>query len=496
MLGLIRKDHTVYYVAGIFSLFLSAWIGARETVINPDAICYLQSAASLSHGLFYAMHVCAQATWPFYAILIAGVVKIFHFSFQTAAFVLDGLFSLISVLTFLSIVRFIKNDSRLLWFAAAVVLLSHEFNSVRQYIVRDHGFWAFYLLSIYYLLNFFRTAQWRDALLWSASLMIATLFRVEGAIFIVLLPWLVWFDRQAMLCTRFISFLKLNILLMVGGVLAIGMILHFHLDISRLHEIGFQVREGAHLILVHFSEMKAALVKNILTVDSARDVSIVLSLMLLSWYVVNAVLNVSLIYFVLILYAFTRRLLTDNRACLVLLGYIVVNVLVTSIFFVEYLFLSKRYLIALSLVLMIWVPFALNALAEQKVTHHLAYSAAIFFVIVSSLGGIFDFGYSKQYIRDAGNFLADNVPAQSTLYANDYQLLYYSHHFGDDFFKTAEQFLNTNITKNNQWQQYEFVAIRTDQKSLASLNTISYPLWKTFQNKRGDQIRIYRRANA
>ena len=56
--------------------------------------------------------------------------------------------------------------------------------------------------------------------------------------------------------------------------------------------------------------------------------------------------------------------------------------------------------------------------------------------ILSALGGIVDFGYSKAYIHTAGDWLAAHVPAKATLYANDYQLMYYSQHFGKRLFET------------------------------------------------------------
>ena len=81
-----------------------------------------------------------------------------------------------------------------MWFALGVILLSHQFNSVRQYIVRDHGFWAFYLVSLYFLLKYVEDVSWKNALAWSASLLMATLFRIEGAIFLLTLPCCVLFS--------------------------------------------------------------------------------------------------------------------------------------------------------------------------------------------------------------------------------------------------------------------------------------------------------------
>src|SRR3990167_7645795 len=98
--GKARMGGRVYLTAASLSIILSCWAALRESVVNPDAICYLQSAAAMSSGLKAAMHLCPQAMWPFYSMLIYGVVSITHLSWVTAAYFLNGFFSCISVLMF------------------------------------------------------------------------------------------------------------------------------------------------------------------------------------------------------------------------------------------------------------------------------------------------------------------------------------------------------------------------------------------------------------
>jgi hypothetical protein len=187
---LSRNNTAIYFIAALLSILLSYDGSLRATVVNPDGICYLQSAATIaSAGLHTATQLCGQAQWPFYSILIYSVVSLTKFSYITAAFVVDGICSLISVLTFIYIVQLMGAPRRVLWLAAATILMAHEFNSVREYVIRDHGFWAFYLISVVGLIKFFRHDRWCDALLWLSALSVATLFRVEGIIFIIMLPF-------------------------------------------------------------------------------------------------------------------------------------------------------------------------------------------------------------------------------------------------------------------------------------------------------------------
>jgi hypothetical protein len=72
---LLRNQHAaIYLIAAFLSIFLSLDGYLRATVINPDGICYLQSAAAISSlGVHGAMQLCGQAHWPFYSILIFGL---------------------------------------------------------------------------------------------------------------------------------------------------------------------------------------------------------------------------------------------------------------------------------------------------------------------------------------------------------------------------------------------------------------------------------------
>jgi hypothetical protein len=119
---------------------------------------------------------------------------------------------------------------------------------------------------------------------------------------------------------------------------------------------------------------------------------------------------------------------------------------------------------------------------------------ALFFIILSSLGGIFDFGYSKKYILDAGGWLQQNVPAQARLYSNDYQLMYYSQHFGNEIFSVGRLYSQDDQLAKGKWKQFNYIALRTtkhDKKEkIVSAKKFGEPI-QVFKNKRGDAISIY-----
>ncbi len=503
-----RHPWDIYLFAAFSSILLSIGISLHEVVVNPDAICYLKSAETFAlDGMRAAMRLCDQAKWPFYSYLIYQLAKITHISYTAAAFTLDGIFSFISVMTFITIVRLLENRRSIIWFAAIVILLAHEFNSTRQYIVRDHGFWAFYLMSVFFILKFMDGFKIRFALGWSFATLIATLFRVEGAIFLLFAPLITFFDTRVTWMTRIQSFLKLNIISAVVAVIfLIGFLQHPEKGMAhfgRIPEIQNQLLNGAVDMVRGFHDRAEALKHYVLGMNAARDAFTIMFLVVIASYLMNVINNVSLIYAGLIAYAWWKRLVRVPRfQRMVLWGFVILNLIVTFVFFVENMFLSKRYLIALSLILMMWLPFALDDLLRrfrlyftvQKI--YGLFPVVIALVIISSLGGIFDFGYSKTYIRNAGEWLAQNAPESSAIYSNDYQVMYYSKHFESTIFKKSQEYADISMIQNNGWKKFDYVVLQFSKKELDKdpivLQEIAMKPVQVFANKRGDQVSIYK----
>lgn len=160
MYGVMQQRFVLFTFVTFISVILSIWAAIKTSVINPDAICYLQSAAEIEKGFSSAIHLCEQAKWPFYSALIFSVTKLAHVSYLASAFSLNGLFSLLTVIAFIMIVNALSKSMRVLWLASVVILLAHEFNSIRTDIARDHGFWAFYLFSLFFSFAIFKVLDY------------------------------------------------------------------------------------------------------------------------------------------------------------------------------------------------------------------------------------------------------------------------------------------------------------------------------------------------
>lgn len=494
MSQMVLRHHT-YWVAAIASLLLSCWVDVHEAVINPDAICYLYSAEEVgAAGMAAAMQLCPQAIWPFYSAILFAVAKLTHLSLMNTAFCLNAIFSAMTVVTFIAIVRMLAGTHQLLWLAALVILCAHDFNILRQDIIRDHGFWAFYLTSLFCLMRFLDRPSWRWALAWNGSLMLATIFRIEGAIFFLLSPWVIWFAREYSWRERSRYFFMSNVLLILMAALGtIWVLFHPHqamMKFGRTAEVGHQLRHGLTIIYEQYQITKTALAEHILSHNSLRDAGLVAGLLLVIWYVVSVVNSLSLIYALLIGYAWIAKAGRFMRpAGLAVAAYLLINVIVTFGFFAENHFLAKRYLVALTLVLMLWVPFALARLARPW------FWIAVFCMGLSVVGTVVPFGHSKAYIRQAGDWLAVHVPAGATLYANDYQLMYYSQHFGKQIFTKLREYNDVSTIGHGAWKQYDYLALLMgrgkDDKTALVMQEIHLPPQQVFVSDSGDHVYIY-----
>lgn len=496
----LRNTWPIYLIAVLASLILSSWMSIHESVINPDGICYLQTAATISQtGLRAASTLCDQAKSPFYSAMIYGVKYWSHLSFLTSAWVLNGALSLLSVISFIYLVSLLGGNKRQLWLAAAVILFAHEFASVREYIARDHGFWAFYLLSLTYLLQYFRTQHWQYAVLWSASMLIAALFRIEGVMFLLFMPFIAWCFTGRSLIARLRLFLQMNTL--TFGLILFAIVFSAKHNssvpnLARLTEVWAQLTHGLATLTDHFHIAATGLAQHVLSPYAAKDASLVLSLLLIAWYIFSVVASMSLLYAFLALVAWRGRLLPlDKAAKLVLWGYVIVNVVVTGIYLAENLFISKRYLFALALIFMLFVPFALEKIFQQRNQYQIFATVVFVLFALSAFSGIHHFGYSKTYLRGAGDWLAQNVPQQAALYTNDVQVMYYSQHFGNDIFAKSKSFADVATITGGQWRQYDYLALRINQHESANtavLSEIHLTPMKVFANKRGDKVAIYK----
>lgn len=177
---------------------LVAWriIYIQNGWINDDSILYFEVAR------LFALEEWKQGlalyNWPLYSALLAFLHKLLDINIQQVAEILNVIFITVSTYSFMAIIR-LAGGNKITMLFGSLLLFSTPYlvGDVLPMLLRDQGFWAFFLLSIQFFILFYRTEKFSHALLWQLTAIIAVLFRIEATTFLVLLPFVLFTKENA-----------------------------------------------------------------------------------------------------------------------------------------------------------------------------------------------------------------------------------------------------------------------------------------------------------
>jgi len=424
------KNNFIFLFVIALSFFFSFVTLYHYPIFNPDGELYLKAAdAFLKSGIHASMKIYP---WPLYSVLIGILSKITALSLLNSAYLINFIFSALIAVVFLLIVQALGANKRILWLAVLVFFVFHAFNSYRADIIRGHGYWFFFLLSFLFLTKFSQSKSWTTAILWSISIILATLFRIEGGVYFVLVPFVVlFFDYRWK--EKCFAYLKLNVLLIIALclILFVGYS-HLISHLGRIHELLFQFHQGVlvtwQLLVKHNSLLK----QDVLGTLGQDDSSVFLFFGMLGTYLYNVIISLSFACFLILIYGTVKKQIKfPTNIRWIFLSYILISIVITVAFYIQYFFVSQRYIFPLLLVLLLWVPFGLNILYQDfKCRKSWCSVEGILFYFVCLLmtamlvSSIFPFGHSKRYIYQAGIWIKNNTE-KSAVVCTNYSRLHY-----------------------------------------------------------------------
>jgi hypothetical protein len=177
----------IYVIAAAASLALSAWGAWAAFIPNPDGFLYLRSAEMIAAGRW--TDALGIYGWPMYCIVIAAAMALTGLKAFLAAQLVNALFGLIATVAFIALVSRLANGDRLIVLcAAAVILLQPHLTELRPSIVRDNGYFAFLILTLYLVARDGAVPSRATKLAIGAAIVAAGLFRIEGFFLAALVP--------------------------------------------------------------------------------------------------------------------------------------------------------------------------------------------------------------------------------------------------------------------------------------------------------------------
>ena len=486
----------IYAIAAAISLVLSFWGAWVQFIPNTDAALYLRSAELLANGRWAA--AVATYGWPLYSVAIATVMTLTGLDALLAAQFANALFALITTVAFMGLASRLANRDRLVVMCAAVViLLQPQLVQLRPVIIRDNGYFAFLLVTLYLVACDVALPRLATKIAIAAAIVVTGLFRIEG-FFLAALVLIYYSARLHVNWSRFslmfaiiaaVPLVILGLLLWTSGTF--GQWLTGHVGLYGL-ERGWG----------HYSEAIATrlhkLRYDLLYPYGGGNIWGAYVGMFLGIATVNIVRAVTIPLAILTVFAFFPKRLMPRSVTEFILCFAFGQLPVLLVFTFATMLLDRRWAVGMALVL----DIALVFLVAEMIRQWRPGSAARRFLPVMAVVMLTVWAFAiprpskLAYLKEAGQWIGHEVPIDARILTNDSRIAYFSGRpYGDAMRVSVDDF--SEIAAG--LARFNYFAVKAkDANSLptAVRNIIDKQLVRSFAGKDGDQVLVYARNEA
>lgn len=459
-------------IAVVLAMLLAAQMQyIQHGWINPDSVIYFESARLFANGEWQQGYEVFK--WPLYALCIAFTHQLTTLDIQTSAQLLNMIFFGITTASFLKIIE-LGGGNKKVMLAGTLVLFSASYlvGDVLEMLMRDQGFWAFFLTSLVFFIQFYKTHRYQDAFMWQMCAITATLFRIEGITYLTALPLILFFDHKQSFAASGWHFIKCNF---INISLIIMLIVTLILNILPMESLG-RLNEIFTVNLYERLTEKLYTQSAIMSSDvlgQYLDEFAVEGILLTFLYVLIAktisatgLVNVGLAALALR----SKQVMVDDEVAKVLKAAAVIALINMAFIITKVFVLSGRYVLALSLILMLFASFYLAALfkhlqpsSKPDIKMKWLVIALIAFMSLSLVKNILPKRQGYNYMQDAVTWLNAKNVAKKPVFYDDTRARYYAGEpfigtWGDNWVK-----LRTAI-EGGHINQYEFLFISHSDK--------------------------------
>ena len=429
---------------GLFTVIAGviAWRVAfiQQGWINSDTTLYFEQARLFTLGEWQT--ALALFKWPLYAILIAATKAITGLSIHAAAQLLNVIFYGIASYAFSKLIQLAGGDKvTMLCGNALLFSCAYISGSVLGMLLRDEGFWAFFLLSLVYFIRFLRSTQFKDAFFWQLCCIVAMLFRLEAITYLLVLPLILFTYKQHPTSQRLNLISKAYALALAAIIFSVLVALALNTinlsSFGRIEEIFVAFSSGPgsmYALFLHKSNIMANAVLGNFLEDYAQAG---LALTLLWIVIVKCVMSASWLPLALIASRAKQALHLPQHDAQHVLRWVAAIAFINGILIVFHSFvLSSRYIIAFGFIVLLFAAFGLAALIRQSQTKQYTGIKRLImhtFLVLSLLiiCGLFikniatkraDYSYDKQ----AAEWMIQQAPPNSRIHFDGGTLRYYA----------------------------------------------------------------------
>lgn len=497
-----------YFAAAVMAAIIAAQMQyIQHGWINPDSVLYFESARLIALGDFKA--AVAVFNWPLYSICIAIVHKITTLDIHQSAQVLNVVFFTITTLSFIKLIS-LAGGNKVTMASGALILFSSSYvvGDVLEMLMRDEGFWAFYLTSLVCFIRFYQHQRYRDAFLWQLSAIIAMLFRIEAIMYLVFLPFVLLFHTDFSWQQRFKLVIKAHFLNIIAALSILATLaLSQHMTIAnfgRLKEV-FSTNlwhELTQNLVARAQVMSTEVLGQYLDEFAIQG----LLLTFIFVIIVKIISAAGLINVVLATLTVNRRHIPINQSAqYVLTAAAIISLINMSLIITKVFVLSTRYVVGLGFIVMIFASFYLAYLINQsqtstiKPTKKWLIYAILIFMVLSGIKNVLPKRDGYNYMQEAVAWAHHNKIDSSNTFYNDSRLRHYANAKFIGTWNNNDLRLLTAIN-NNELSDYQFLMLAySDTKEASELinnGSIQFKQIKRFNNNNKRKIvTVYQRIN-
>jgi hypothetical protein len=371
-------------------------------------------------------------------------------------------------------------------------------------VIRDVGFWAMLLFALWRFMVFIDTRHVSHSVFFVLAMVGAMLFRAEAVIYLVAIPFALFFQSDCNTQQNRRDFLKLAgficsvgalgfLILLAAGINLFALIL----ELLRIYQ-PFLIRlfnpdeaVTAAQATAIFGEYAGIFSRDYVSAVIAVGLSVVLVMTL--FYTIGGP------FFWLLAFGLMRKHIRWHRAKMApILAVLLANLFILVVFLYFTKFLTGRYALVSGLMAATLVPFLVCSIVERnrggKWEQFSTYFLILFF-FYCLIDSYVSFGRSKDWLLDAASYVELQAESDTQVLTNNYTIAFFSGRVEnyDEIVRElkAQNILDVAPGTIVALEMYYEMSLLVEQASVKP----SLQLLQQFPSAEQPQIAIYRRVN-
>ena len=375
---------------------------------------------------------------------------------------------------------------------------------VLEMLMRDQGFWAFYLAAISFFIQFYKTNLFKYAACWQICIILATLFRIEAITFLFFLPVLLLLSKDKTLQRNIISFIKCNIIHICIAAIIIGVLIaNPHLSakmLGRLNEVfnaNFYDELTKNLLEKSYIMSNKVLGRYLNEFATQGLILTFIYVIVVKTFSATGYVNIGLAW----LSFKSKHCKIDKEVSAILRMAAAIAILNMGLIITKVFVLSSRYVVALSFIIMIFSAFYLAELLvhfmkknpQNKKNNWLLFGVSIL-MSITFISNILPKQQGYNYLQNAVGWVQANNKSKQPVFYDEARARYYANEAFIGSWPDSWEIVKKEI-ENRQIDNYEILiinhSIKHPERELYIIkNLTNFAEVKRFNNPKSNKFAV------